>query len=109
MSENFSQRKIYTSYTKLLILNPPSQNIFAKHVIHYNHDLSRCNYTSDHVRANKFTRFRTSSHNININVEKGRWQRIPREQRYVIGCTRDDKISTRCIYTKRPMNKFNIC
>ena len=44
--------------------------------------------------------------NININIEKGRWQRIPREQRYVIGCTRDNKISTRCIYTERPTKQI---
>jgi len=81
-----------------------------------NPDLSLCEiykenicYIPDYVRA-EFTKFRTSSHYLNI--EKGRWQRIPREQRY---CTCDDEsiqdemhVLYNCPITQNIREKFNI-
>ena len=65
--------------------------------------------TNIYVRI-EFTRFRTSSHNL--QVEKGRWQRIPRQQRYC-SCENasvqdETHVIFNCQYTTDLRVKFNI-
>ena len=63
----------------------------------------------DYVRV-EYTRFRTGSHCLNI--EKGRWSRIPADERY---CTCDGQsvqneqhVIYNCPLTERLRQKFNI-
>ena len=80
-----------------------------------NPDLSVCgmykekHYIPDYVRA-EVTKFRTSSHQLNI--ERGRWSRIPPEQRY---CSCDNEsvqdeihVLYSCPITKNLREKFHI-
>ena len=67
------------------------------------------NYIPDYVRV-EYTRFRTGSHRL--NVEKGRWSRIPAEERY---CTCDSQsiqnelhVIYNCSLTETLRQKFQI-
>ena len=67
------------------------------------------NYIPDYVRV-EYTRFRTGSHRLNI--EKGRWSRIPAEERY---CTCDNQsiqnelhVIYNCSLTETLRQKFQI-
>ena len=67
------------------------------------------NYIPDYVRV-EYTRFRTGSHRL--NVEKGRWSRVPAAERY---CTCDNEsiqnelhVIYQCPLTETLRQKFHI-
>ena len=73
------------------------------------HDIYKNENVSEYLRIS-FTRFRVSSHDLNI--EKGRWSKIPRENRKCI-CDQDEiqtemHVLLQCPITYHIREKYNI-